>query len=258
MKFLLWLAVLPSIIIGILIYKADRVEKEPKRELVKAFLMGILSVVITLIISWITGVSNIDCKTLNNIEILLYSFIGVALVEETSKWVSTKLFIMNNKNYNYLFDGIVYSVFVSLGFATIENILYTFSGGIMTGIVRAVVTVPSHAFYAIFMGYYLSKAKESKIENNKNNSLKYTVYSIIIPTVLHGTFDSLLLLEEPILLILFLLFVLFLYIISIQKVKDLARNEKLFIPRKINYCSNCGNKINGNYCSNCGKRVNES
>ena len=53
MKFLIWLAVLPSIIIGILIYKADRVEQEPKKELIKASLMGILSVVITVLISLI-------------------------------------------------------------------------------------------------------------------------------------------------------------------------------------------------------------
>lgn len=255
MKFLIWLAILPSVIIGLLVYKADKVEQEPKKELIKALLMGVFSVIITLFISWIIGVMKINFNNLNSIQIIVYSFIGVAFVEEISKWIATKLLIMNNKNYNYLFDGIVYAVFVSLGFATIENILYTLSGGVITAIVRAVVTVPSHAFYAIFMGYYLSKAKESKIESNKGDNIKYTLYSIFIPTILHGVFDSLLLLEKPILLILFLFFVVFLYIISIQKVKDLARREKLFITKKINFCSNCGTKVYGKYCSNCGKEL---
>lgn len=255
MKFLIWLAILPSVIIGLLVYKADKVEQEPKKELIKALLMGVFSVIITLFISWIIGIMKINFNTLNFIQIILYSFIGVAFVEEFSKWIATKLFITNNKNYNYVFDGIVYAVFVSLGFATVENILYTLSGGVITAIVRAVVTVPSHAFYAIFMGYYLSKAKESKIESKQRDNVKYTLYSIFIPTVLHGIFDSLLLLENPILLILFLFFVVFLYIISIQKVKELVRSEKLFITKKINFCSNCGAKVYGKYCSNCGKEL---
>lgn len=255
MFFLLWLAVLPSIIIGLLIYRIDRVEQEPKMELIKALFMGVLSVVFTLLISWLVGIMNIKYSSLNFIEIILYSFVCVALVEEFSKWLATKILLINNRNYNYLFDGIVYTVFVSLGFATIENILYTVSGGVITALIRAVATVPSHAFYAIFMGYYLSKAKESKVLGNKKNALKYNLYSIFIPAILHGAFNSLLLLQKPILLILFLFFVIFLYIISIKKVKELIKNEKLFISLKINFCSNCGKKVYGNYCSNCGKKI---
>ena len=255
MQFLLWLAVVPSIIIGLLIYKADRVEKEPKKELIKAFLMGILSVIFTLLFSWIFGIMKLEYESLDSIGVLLYSFIGVALIEEFSKWLATKLFISKNKNFNYLFDGIVYATFISLGFATIENILYTLTGGVITGLVRAIVTVPGHVFYAIYMGYYLSKAKESKIANNRNNYLMYTILSIIVPTILHGTFDALLLLQKPILLIVFLFFVVFLYVISIRKVKELAKKEKLFINKKVNYCSNCGAKAYGNFCSSCGKKL---
>lgn len=256
MKFLIWLAVLPSIIIGILIYKADRVEQEPKKELIKASLMGILSVIITVLISWIIGVMKIDFNALTPVGTILYSFLGIALIEEFSKWFCTKIFITNNKNYNYLFDGIVYAVFVSLGFATIENILYTFTGGVITGLIRAVVTVPSHAFYAIFMGYYISKAKEAKLENKKQEVFRFSCYSLIFPTLFHGIFDALLLLGNPILLLIFLVFVIFLYVISIKKVKQLAKSERLFEKKEILFCSNCGNKIYGKFCSNCGKEIN--
>ena len=102
MKFLIGLAILPSVIIGLLVYKADKVEQEPKKELVKALLMGIFSVIITLFISWVIGIMEVDFNSLNSIQIILYSFIGVAFVEEISKWIATKLFILNNKNYNYL------------------------------------------------------------------------------------------------------------------------------------------------------------
>lgn len=262
MNFLIWLAVMPSIIIGLLIYKADKKEKEPTSELIKAALMGVVAIIVTLIISFITGVTKISINNLNSIETILYTFLGIALVEEFSKWLCTYLFVKNNKNFNYLFDGIVYAVFVSLGFATIENVLYTFSGGVLTGIIRAVTTVPSHAFYGIFMGYYLSRAKEAKIKNN-NDSIKYYSYSLITPTLLHGIFDSLLLLQNIFLLLIFIIFVIILYIISINKVKKLSLDECLFeedtttilLTNEINYCSNCGTKIEGKFCINCGKEV---
>jgi len=255
MSFLMWLAVLPSIIIGLLIYKADSVEQEPKKELLKAILMGCLAVVITLLLSLVFGVMKINMNSLNLFQTVIYSFVGIALIEEFSKWFCTKIFIRNNKNYDYLFDGIVYSVFVSLGFATIENILYTFTGGLMTALVRAVVTVPSHVFYAIFMGYYFSKAKDAKQKNNKNNYLKYSFYSLIIPVILHGTFDALLLLQIPILILIFIVFVIVLYTISIKKVKDLMKEERQFENKQILYCMECGNKVSGKYCSNCGKKT---
>lgn len=225
MKFLIILAILPSIIIGYLIYKADKVEQEPKKELFKALILGVISVLITLFLSWITGILDIDTNKLTGIEMLLYSFICIAFIEELSKWICTKLLITHNKNYDYLFDGIVYAVYVSLGFATVENLLYTVPGGVLTGIIRALVTVPSHAFYAIFMGYYISKSKDS---SKKSDKLRYTLASIIIPTILHGIFDSLLLLQNVLLLLLFIVFVIFLYIISIQKVKLLSINERAF------------------------------
>lgn len=262
MKFLIWLAVMPSIIIGLLIYKADKKESEPKGELFKASLMGVLAVIVTLVISYVTGIIGVDLNELSPLGIVVYTFIDIALVEEFSKWICTYVFIKNNKNFNYLFDGIVYAVFVSLGFATIENILYTFSGGVLTGIIRAITTVPSHAFYAIFMGYYLSRAKEAKIRGT-NDKNKYYFYSLIIPTILHGIFDSLLLLQNAILLLVFLLFVILLYTISIKKVKKLSLDERLFEEdindisnnKEILYCSYCGTKIEGRFCVNCGKEV---
>ena len=60
MNFLIWLAVMPSIIIGLLIYKADKKEKEPTSELIKSALMGVVAIIVTLIISFITGVTKIS------------------------------------------------------------------------------------------------------------------------------------------------------------------------------------------------------
>mgnify|MGYP002514454572 CR=1 FL=1 len=81
---------------------------------------------------------------------------------------------------------IVYSVFVSLGFACFENILYVFANqSIAVGISRGILSVPGHACDAVFMGYYLSMAKfyntlgYHKMENiNKKNNKRYESKSI--------------------------------------------------------------------------------
>ncbi len=248
------LSILPSIIIGVLIYKADRVEQEPKIELIKALLMGVLAVIITYILSRVFGFINLDSSYFNPIQLILYSFISVAFIEEFSKWLCLNILLTKNKNYNYLFDGIVYAVFVSLGFATIENVLYNLSGGVVIALIRGIITVPSHAFYAIFMGYYLSLAKETKLVGKKRYSLKYLSYSLLIPILFHGTFDMLLLLGNTILLFAFLVFILFLYAISLQKVKKLSNREKLFGKESVSYCLKCGSKVYNKTCSSCGKR----
>jgi RsiW-degrading membrane proteinase PrsW (M82 family) len=67
--------------------------------------------------------------------------------------------LYNNKNFNEPFDGIVYAVIVSMGFATIENIIYVFQYGFATGILRLFTAVPAHAAFGILMGYFLGKAK---------------------------------------------------------------------------------------------------
>lgn len=256
MEFLIWLAVLPAIVIGILIYRADELEHEPVIELIKALLLGVLAVGLTLFLSYLFHVTDILEDFDNLLQVGLYSFLGISLIEEFSKWICAYLFLRKNKNYNYLFDGIVYTSFVALGFATVENILYTISGGITTGIVRAVTTVPAHAFFGIISGYHLSLAKKEKVESNEHFKL-HLFYSLLIPIILHGFYDFCLLTQNFAFLMIYLVFVVVLYAISIYHTKKLQSLDGPFIRKKVLFCSNCGKKIIGKYCSNCGKKVEE-
>lgn len=257
MEFLILLAILPAIIVAIIIYKADKVEKEPKKELLKAFLLGIVAVILTLILSYVFGITGIDINFDNYLAVFLYSFLGISLIEEFSKWIISYLFLKKNQNYNYLFDGIVYAVFVSLGFATVENILYTLSGGITTGIIRAITTVPAHAFFGIFSGYYLSLSKQELLVLNKKKHLVYLLYSLFIPFLLHGFYDFCLLMQNIILLFVYIVFVVTLYSISIYHVKKMIAMDRPFIEKKINFCQNCGCPVTGKYCGNCGRKIKE-
>ncbi len=231
MEFLILLAILPGIVVGLFIYKADQIEKEPKKELLKAFLFGIMAIFLTFFLSYLFGVVDIEIHFDNWIEIFLYSFLGIALIEEFSKWFCSYLFLRKNQNYNYLFDGIVYAAFISLGFATIENIFYTFAGGIFTGFVRAITTVPAHAFFGIISGYCFSLSRKFKLLSEKRKAKFYFLCSLLFPVLLHGFYDFCLLTQNYIFFLIYLLFVVTLYSISIYHTKKLKEIDGPFIEK---------------------------
>ena len=254
MNILFWLAIIPSIIIALLIYKADPLDKEPKKELFKAFDLGILAIISTLVLSTLFNIGDIDVVNRDIFNIFIYSFIGISLIEEFSKWICSYLFLKNNKNFNYLFDGIVYTTFVALGFATIENILYTFSGGVVTGIIRAITTVPAHAFFGISSGYFLSLLKKEKLNNNYSLSNKYLFLSLLVPFLLHGFYDFCLLTQNYILFIIYIIFMVWLYNFSINNVKKMKKLDFSFDSNKKIYCKYCGDILHNDFCSRCDKK----
>ncbi len=180
--FLLGLALAPGAAIGLYIYLKDKHEPEPLGLLMRSFLFGVVSVFITLVISQLIALYiTIDEGSLT--EQVVHAFLIVALVEEFSKFIFVRGILYNNPNFNEPFDGIVYSVMVSMGFATFENILYVVDGGIETALMRMFTAVPAHAMFAILMGFYLGKAK---FEHKKGY---YSLYALAVATLFHGAYD---------------------------------------------------------------------
>jgi RsiW-degrading membrane proteinase PrsW (M82 family) len=137
--------------------------------------------------------------------------------EELCKLLVFMLFIWRSRHFNEYFDGIVYAVYVGLGFACLENVGYVFQSGmfqesLVTGVTRALLSVPAHFLFAVAMGYYLSKAKFDAA-NRFSSLLKALFY----PLLLHGTFDALLMVSDnlrstvlyPVTVVLFLVFIRF-------------------------------------------------
>ena len=251
---LLIISILPVIIIGTYIYKKDY-NKEPLGILVKLFLGGIASVVIVLILTYILNtifpsLSYERIVSSNAIKMFFKIFVGIALVEEGSKWIITYLISYNSKHFDEFFDIVLYCVFVALGFACIENILYVFQGGLTTGILRLFTAVPGHCFFGVLMGEYLGLAKIN--EGNSKLKKKNMILSILLPALLHCVYDFFALLGGVYAMYLFFAILIFGYLISIDKIKYIS---KMGIKRySSNYCTNCGSKVEGNFCSHCGKR----
>ena len=180
---LLSLALAPGAAIALFIYLKDKHEPEPFSLLFLCFLYGGLSTLVTLLISWPV---NIILLTQHEdiLDQFFNAFFKVALVEEFSKFFFVRFILYYNKNFNEPFDGIVYSVMVSMGFATIENIIYVFQYGFATGILRMFSAVPAHGAFAVLMGYFLGKAKFTH-----RRTFYFSAIALLTPTVFHGAYD---------------------------------------------------------------------
>lgn len=180
---LLALALAPGTAIAIYIYLKDRHEREPLSLLLISFLYGGLSTLVTLFISWPV---NVLFLTQDNdvIDQFYNAFFKVALVEEFSKFFFVRFILYYNRNFNEPFDGIVYAVMVSMGFATVENVLYVYQYGFITGVLRIFTAVPAHATFGIMMGFFLGRAK---FTHRKEISL--SIIGLFAATLFHGAYD---------------------------------------------------------------------
>lgn len=219
---LILISIIPVIILLKFTFDKDKIEKEPLSLLFRLFMMGSLSAVIVLFLSKsLTSLISID----NN---FYTSFVEISLIEEICKWISIYVITWKHKDFDYKFDAIVYSIFVSLGFALVENIGYSIHYGITTALLRAVISVPGHCFFAIYMGYYLGLAKMYYSKNQRKNGSNYAIYSILVPTALHGIYNFCLGGENDALYVLFLIFVIMLYILSFKTINMSSRMDMAF------------------------------
>jgi len=210
---LLLIALAPVIIILAYIYVRDKYDKEPWELLLKTlFAGGIIVIPILFLEGFLSSLGD----SLQGLWHAAYrAFIVAAFSEELFKYLVIYFFIRKSPFFNERFDGIVYAVFVSLGFAAVENILYVFEGGLNVGFMRAITAVPAHALFGVIMGFYFGKYLFVK-------RTKYLYQALLIPIFLHGIYDFILMSEQHLLLIIFIPFIIYLWINGFKKMKYLS------------------------------------
>ena len=182
---LLLVTILPSILIVLFFVKSDKF-KEPNKEIIKVFFLGILITIPAYFLN--TYLSEIWYTT-NASEGLISSFLTAAPVEEGLKLSVLYFFVYKMKDFNEPIDGIVYGVTVSLGFATLENIYYVYlladyfeTTSMALAILRSFSAIPAHAIFGVFMGYFFMKYAFIKKGDN-------LIFAFVIPFVLHGCYN---------------------------------------------------------------------
>lgn len=217
---LLFISLAPIFIIAFYIYSRDIYEKEPLSYLLKALSIG---AIIVLPVVFIEKQLSAPADKLEGISNAAWiAFIVAGLTEEGMKYLAFLLFFWKSSNFNERFDGIVYAVYISLGFAGIENILYVFSGGYSVGIVRALTAVPAHALFGVVMGYYFGLAKF----HQKFRGV-YLILAFFLPFVFHGLYDFLLMANSPFFLSIFIPLFIYFWIIGFRKI-SIASDASVF------------------------------
>ncbi len=212
---LLFISLAPVFVIAFYIYNRDRYEKEPLSLLIKALFIGVLCVLPILLIE---GLLTKVYRGPEGISEAGYTaFIVAGLTEEGIKFLVLFLFFWRNRNFNEKFDAIVYAVYIALGFAGIENILYVFQGGYSVGMLRALTAVPAHALFGIIMGYNFGLARFNEKYRGLNLFAAFT-----LPFIAHGAYDFLLMSNIPVMLTVFVPLLILYWIIGFRKMKKLS------------------------------------
>lgn len=177
-------AIAPSLAIILYIFIKDKYDKEPIKYLAICFLLGALGIIPAIFIEmYLENHYSIGDKIGL---IALSAFFGVALPEELVKFIALRYYIFKKSAFNEPYDGIVYAVMISMGFATIENLFYVIDsgGGMHTALLRMFTAVPAHAIFGITMGYFVGKAK---FESWNRASL--LTQGFLLSFILHGAYD---------------------------------------------------------------------
>lgn len=227
MRVLLMMAVLPAAVLLFYVYRLDPVEKEPSGLLLRLLLCGMASTVLAVIFEEIGMSVFLGGNEAWDLESLLFeNFIVVALVEESCKFLFLYRQTWRNPNFNFAFDGIVYAVFVGLGFAIAENISYVFSYGPSVAVTRAFTAIPGHCMFAVFMGYFYGCARDAKGRGRGGVAAFDLVLAVFVPVLMHGTYDSLASIGSDEAIWGFLGFLVLMVVVGIQLMKSVSRDAE--------------------------------
>ena len=219
-------AVIPAIVLLVKVYRADKLEREPRALIWSLVIMGIISTFFALVSEKVLGLllGAIVPQASTAYNVILY-FVVVAVSEELAKYVLLKKRTWNHPEFNCLYDGVVYATAVSLGFALWENISYVTMYGFSTALIRAVTAVPGHACFGVFMGVFYSLAKGCDYAGEAQKSKLLRILAVVVPVLLHGAYDYIASMETDSSWT-FIIFVLAMFAVSFILVSRMSKNDR--------------------------------
>lgn len=216
-------ALLPALFLMRYIYRADKAEPEPGYLLRSLALQGVwaafLAMVLEMAGQWLLNLL-VPAKSALYLPVLAFGVIGFS--EEWAKFFFLKRRSWNDPNFNYRFDGIVYAVFVSLGFAAFENLKYVFHYGLSVVVPRALLAIPGHMAFGVFMGVFYGRARQCARQGRTARAKANLAAGVACAVVLHGFYDACAMAGTSAATLMFFGFVAVMYGIVIHKIKKEA------------------------------------
>ena len=224
--FLILAAVLPAAYLMIKVYRSDRLEREPAWLVISLVLLGMISTALAgtaeqlgdRILSYFFTEESTAYKA-------LFFFLIVGPAEEGFKYAVLRWRTWRHPAFDCQYDGVVYAVFVSLGFALWENIGYVLMYGMQTAVARALPAVPGHACFGVFMGVWYGMAKRREGAGDAAGSKRMRVRALLIPALLHGFYDFVASRESAAGSLVFIVFVILMFVTAYRLVRHVSDND---------------------------------
>ena len=234
-------AVVPAVFLMVKVYQADRLEKEPIGMLIGLLFLGIISTSLAGITEELGSIALANLFPNGGLisDALLYFIVG-ALSEACFKCLLLRVRTWTSACFNCQFDGVVYAVFVSLGFALWENIAYVLRFGFGTAVARAVTAVPGHACFGVFMGVWYGVAKRYELAGYMEESAHARKMALWIPILLHGVYDFTASMQNDIMSIIFLIFVGWMFRTALKLVRKVSAEDSPLVQTDGHYVSENG------------------
>ena len=220
-------AIIPAVWLLRYVYRADVLEKEPGGLLLSLVLRGIVATFLALLTERLgSSILYLFFKEDTLVPHFLMYFVVVALSEEGFKYLLLYRRTWHSPDFNCRFDGVVYAVFVSLGFALWENIQYVSMMGLFAAAVRALTAVPGHACFGVFMGAWYGMARWYENYGEYDKSRRYRRLALIVPTLLHGCYDFIATINGTLFGMIFVVFVVLMFAAARGTVKKLSQDDR--------------------------------
>ena len=269
------LALIPVVALLIFIYVKDKQEKEPIGLLIGLFFAGIAAIIPAVIPELIGDVILEAIFSYTPVlKTLIFTIFIVGPAEELSKFLALWLITWKNKHFDYSYDAIVYAVFVSLGFAGIENVGYVFQHGFGTAILRMFTSVPGHACFAVLMGFFYSRAKYAKLTGSKKSFTTNILLTLFVPSIVHGIYDAIIMsgsasgeaIITGLAALLWLGYVIAMFVVCFIIVIKSSKNDYCIVnlPGEVQtvyrpsivgtWTCSCGSVNQHNFCGMCGSK----
>ena len=205
-------AVLPAAWLLRYIYRHDTIEKEPASLLTALLIRGVGAALLACVLEEI-GAAVLNFLSIENrqLYIILFAFLVVGTSEEGAKYLLMKRRTWYDPNFNYRFDGIVYAVFVSLGFAAFENIQYVFRYGLSVAVSRAFLAIPGHMSFAVIMGVLYGRGKHLENRGYPAAARRSCRLGYWLAVCLHGFYDACAMIGTTASMVVFFVFVAVLF-----------------------------------------------
>lgn len=233
MTLLLAASVIPPLFLLWKVYQMDQIEKEPPKLLLTIFILGMISTIPAGLLEMVGQAILVSIlpedflatsygTTVAN---LLMYLIVVGGAEELVKYLAMRIPTWRNREFNYVFDGVIYGVTSAAGFAALENILYVADTGLLTAGIRAWTAIPLHVTAGLFMGHYYGIAKAADRYGNIEVRNKMLRRSILIPMLIHGIYDFIATQNNEMFILLFYIYIIIVDIFAYRSLIKYARQD---------------------------------